>query len=85
MTDIKPFECVGTAREFLYAASLCIQELKARGERLPAVLRDIDSRVNSAELAADSSLLGEFNRVNLIPREFMCAVTEMMDYVSACD
>ena len=83
--EVKPFECVGTAEEFLYAVCTAAQQLKAKGKPLPQMLEYLGSLVDIQRLAADKSLLYEYNGEHLVPGELLYAVTEMTSYVSACD
>ena len=82
INPVKPFECVGTAREYVYAVSVKIQRIKQGGGELPALLKYFDSVTDTKATASDSSLLREFNAQNSVPPVFADAVREMYDYVS---
>lgn len=82
-SGVKPFECVGTAREVCAMLELTLRRFGG-GEK-PYLLAEYEKRrtpVTSCELRA---LFGEYNEVNSVGSEFLPAVREMYKYVSAID
>lgn len=82
-SGVKPFECVGTAREVCAMLELTLRRFGG-GEK-PYLLAEYEKRrtpVTSCELRA---LFSEYNEVNSVGSEFLPAVREMYKYVSAID
>lgn len=83
---VKPFECVGTAREYLFAVSKKTEQLKKDGKGLPVLLKYLDATADTKNIAKNGEkMLGEFNAQHLIPEKYMFAVEEMKKYVSSGD
>ena len=76
-SEVKPFECVGTAREV--RSALRLAERKFYPENRPYLLRRFDETAGGD--SADDPLR-DFNEDNSVPPEFMPAVKEMLSYVS---
>lgn len=82
-SGVKPFECVGTAREVCAMLELTLK--KFAGKEKPFLLGEYEKRrvpVSSSEI---ERLFGEYNNVNGVGEKFMPAVREMYKYVSAID
>ncbi len=77
-TPHKPFECVGTADEYLAAVSMKTEQLKNSGEPLPALLEYLSQTTDTrACAAAGKSLLSAFNGEHLVPQKFKDALKEL--------
>ena len=77
---VKPFECVGTVSEIVFALHKTVEKFRAAGKTLPVLLQHF------AETAGEytgENLLSEYNPKNNVPDEFFAAVKEMYEYVSA--
>lgn len=81
-SGVKPFECVGTAKEVNAALELT---LKKYSGTLPVLLEEYKKRRKPISDNKISEIFGEFNRINGIPSEFEDTVREMYKYVSAID
>ncbi len=82
LSQVKPFECVGTASEIRAALDLTLQ--KHMGS-LPSLLEVYHLRRSELPLSNPAEVLGEFNSVNNIPSEYQKYVEEMYAYVSGTD
>lgn len=83
---VKPFECIGTADEYLYAVSKKTEQLKKEGKNLPVLLRYLDETENTKSIVKHGEkMLGEFNAEHLVPDEFMFALKEMRKIVCTGD
>ena len=82
-SGIKPFECVGTAREVNACLELTLG--KYEGVPKPALLSEYEKRRRPVSEEEIKRLFGEFNEINGIPAEFIPAVEGMHKYVSAVD
>ena len=71
VTEVKPFECVGTINEAKYAVSLVIDKLDK--EQLPFLLNYYYKNYN---LYLDGSSILEYNNENNIPEEYEKLVKE---------
>ena len=77
---VKPFECVGTVSEIVFALHKTVEKFRAAGKTLPVLLQHF------AEMAGEytgENLLSEYNPKNNVPDEFFAAIKEMYEYVSA--
>ena len=79
LSDIKPFECIGTVREVCAALRKTIAQDKAQGKSLPALLRYADGKLPDT---ADDPLL-DFNAEHHVPPAFQSCVKEMLRFVRA--
>ena len=79
LSDVKPFECIGTVREVQAAVRMTIDRLRNAGEPLPLLLRRCDGKLPDS---ADDPLL-DFNPEHNVPDVFQPCVKEMLDYVRA--
>lgn len=85
-SPIKPFECVGTAREYLFAISKKTLMLKEKGKRLPFLLDYLDKTENIKSIVKEGEdLLFEFNSQHCVPKRFMFAVEEMKKVAAKSD
>ncbi len=83
---VKPFECVGTTREYLFAVSKKTEQLKSSGEKLPFLLEYLDRTEKTEEvMKLGIKMLEEFNTQHLVPDKFLYAVERMKTIVSTCD
>ncbi len=81
---VKPFECVGTASEYLAAVAMKTEQLKAEGKPLPPLLRYLSETTDTrACAAAGKPLLSAFNEEHLVPEKLINAVKEMQSVVAA--
>lgn len=71
VTEVKPFECVGTINEAKYAVSLLIDKLDKK--RLPFLL---NYYYKNYDLFLDGSSILEYNNENNIPEEYEKLVKE---------
>lgn len=78
---VKPFECVGTAKEIKYALSLCTERLIKEGKQLPCLLKLFSENFNIDEILKEP-VLKEFNGEHNIPAEFLKDIDGMYEYVS---
>ncbi len=82
-SPVKPFECVGTAKEYLFAVSKKTIALKKQGKRLPYLLNYLDSTEDIKQIVKKGeSLFSEFNSEHRVPEELMFAVEEMKRVVT---
>lgn len=82
-SGVKPFECVGTAREVCAMLELTLQRFGS-GEK-PYLLAEYEKRRTPVTCDELRALFGEYNDVNAVGSEFLPAVREMYKYVSAID
>ena len=80
ITDLKPFECVGTKSEFNFALMSLCKKLEKDGKELPLLCKRF--RENVDERTIDENLLKEYNALNSVPDEFLYIVMEMYKYVA---
>ena len=81
---MKPFECVGTTREYLFAVSKKTEQLKSSGKQLPFLLGYLDRTEKTEEIVKHGTrILDEFNMEHLVPDKFLFAVERMKRIVSA--
>lgn len=80
ITDLKPFECVGTKSEFNFALMSLCKKLEKDGKELPLLCKRF--RENVDESTIDENLLEEYNALNSVPDEFLYIVMEMYKYVA---
>ena len=78
-SEVKPFECVGTTAEIVFALKKTAQKFQNEGRTLPALLRHF---TETAGTGADENLLLEYEPRNNVPDEFLPAIKEMYTYVS---
>ncbi len=81
LSEVKPFECVGTVSEIEYALAVCAKNLIAEGHSLPCLIKKFTENFNIDEIA-QQPLMKEYNSVNNIPENFLNTVKEMYSYVS---
>lgn len=77
---VKPFECVGTVSEIVFALHKTVSQFRKAGRALPVLLQHF------ADIAGEytgENLLLDYNPKNNVPDEFFEAVKEMYEYVSA--
>lgn len=82
-SGVKPFECVGTAREVCAMLELTLR--KFSGEEKPFLLYEYEKRRSPVSLEEIKELFGEYNDINGIGEKFIPTVKEMYKYVSAID
>lgn len=81
---VKPFECVGTTREYLFAVSKKTEQLKSSGKQLPFLLGYLDRTEKTEEIVKHGTrILDEFNMEHLVPDKFLFALERMKRIVSA--
>lgn len=81
LSEVKPFECVGTVSEIKYAVAVCVKNLLKEGRKLPLLAEKFNRSFDINEIL-NQPLMKEFNKINNIPEEFSSAVKEMYSYVS---
>lgn len=79
-SEVKPFECVGTVSEIVFALHKTVENFCAAGKKLPVLLQHF---AQTAGEYTGENLLLEYNAKNNVPDEFFEAVKEMYEYVSA--
>lgn len=79
LSDVKPFECIGTVREVQAALRKTIARYRRAGEPLPLLLRHCEGRLPDA---ADDPLL-DFNPEHNAPEEYLPYIKEMLAVVQA--
>lgn len=77
---VKPFECVGTVSEIVFALHKSVAQFREAGRPLPVLLQHFADTVG--EYTGENLLL-DYNPKNNVPDEFFEAVKEMYEYVSA--
>ena len=82
ISEVKPFECVGTNEEINLALAMCIEQYKEDKVKLPCLLRYFNDKMSVSDILKTKYLLKDFNDVNNIPKEFMPFIKEMQKYVS---
>ncbi len=82
-SGVKPFECVGTAREV--RAMLELTLLKFSKEKKPFLLSEYEKRRIPPSFEEIKALFGEYNDINGVGEKFIPTVKEMYRYVSAID
>ncbi len=80
ITDLKPFECVGTRSEFQLALFLLCEKLKKEGKELPLLCRRFEEKCDKSKI--DKNLLNDYNALNSVPEEFVEAIMEMYKNVA---
>ena len=83
LSPVKPFECVGTVSEIVYALSLTAEKYKKEGLKLPVLLKYFSENFKISEIAEGESMLSELNSEHAVPEKFKKYITEMYNYVSA--
>lgn len=83
VTEVKPFECVGTAREIQTALKLTLHRRYDSGDALEPLLSRF--LLHSSEVESEIALLKEYNGQNNVPQHFQKAIGEMYSFVSAID
>lgn len=83
VSGVKPFECVGTAREVRAMLELTLE--KYSENKLPFLLKKYKDYEISVPENEIKTLFGELNPINGIPAELDFAVREMHKYVSNVD
>lgn len=78
-SEVKPFECVGTSTELVFALRKTVLKFQNEGRALPALLRHFAENTGTE---TDENLLTEYNPKNNVPDEFLPAIKEMYTYVS---
>lgn len=81
-SEVKPFECVGTAGELRLALAMCAVKLRDRGIALPCLLEHFCCAADIDALVGTQTLLNDFNKENNVPGEFSESVKEMYHFVS---
>ncbi|MPM83204.1 hypothetical protein SDC9_130267 [bioreactor metagenome] len=84
ISDVKPFECIGTKEEINCALQMTLNKYHQENLSLPALLKYYEEKVSFAS-DPSSDLLIEFNEENNIPQKFLAYVQEMYHYVSTTD
>lgn len=79
-SPVKPFECVGTVDEIVFALQCTAQQFIKAGRPLPVLLAHF---VEHAGATPQGDLLKAYNDENHVPSAFLPAVKEMYAYVSA--
>ena len=79
LSDVKPFECIGTVREVCAALRRTTAQYKAEGKPLPALLAYADGKLPDT---ADDPL-DDFNAAHNVPPAFQRCVKEMLRFVRA--
>lgn len=83
ISDVKPFECIGTTEEVNFALQMTLANYKNSAIELPALLKYYEKKhIKSYNCR---NLLTEFNTENNIPKKFSAYVQEMYRYVSTTD
>lgn len=78
ISEIKPFECVGTPEEVNVALQMTFEKLRG-SEKVPALLRKSNTHPFSGVSETDiTSLLNAFNKNHLVPEKFLQYLTEAM-------
>lgn len=77
---VKPFECVGTVSEIVFALHKSVAQFREAGRPLPVLLQHF---ADTAGEYTGENLLLDYNPKNNVPDEFFEAVKEMYEYVSA--
>ncbi len=80
ITQVKPFECVGTKDEFNFALWKLCEKLEKDGKPLPLLCERFKEKVDGSTI--DKNLLKEYNALNNVPDEFLYIITEMYGYVA---
>lgn len=80
ITELKPFECVGTRSEFNFAVNALIKKFEAEGRELPLLCKLYKEKVKNPQI--DENLLKDYNALNNVPEEFVEAIMEMYNYVA---
>jgi len=78
-SEVKPFECVGTTAEIVFALKKTAQKFQNEGRTLPALLRHF---TETAGTQIDENMLLEYEPRNNVPDEFLPVIKEMYTYVS---
>lgn len=76
LSDVKPFECIGTVREVRAALLRTIALYKSEGKALPLLLRHCDGKFTQ-----DDNPMTDFNEEHNVPEKFLPFVKEMFDFV----
>lgn len=84
LSEVKPFECIGTVKEVCCAVDMTVKKYRGESKNLPYLLK-LYCEQKGEGVPCDRELLTEFNEENNIPEKFMKYVTEMYNYVSAVD
>lgn len=77
---VKPFECVGTVSEIVFALHKTVSQFRKAGRALPVLLQHF---ADTAGEYTGENLLLDYNPKNNVPDDFFEAVKEMYEYVSA--
>ena len=85
LSEVKPFECVGTVEEVRCALFMVAQKYAASGTDIPFLLKKYSENSEAGCMKSPAQLLGEWNPENNVPEKFKKYITEMYDYVSATD
>lgn len=80
ITELKPFECVGTRSEFQLALKLLCERLKREGRELPMLCRRFEEKCDKSKI--DENLLKDYNALNSVPEEFVEQIMEMYKNVA---
>lgn len=83
LSPVKPFECVGTVSEIVYALSLTAEKYKKEGRSLPVLLKYFSENFETEKIAEGQAMLRELNGEHAVPEKFKKYITEMYKYVSA--
>lgn len=79
-SSVKPFECVGTVSEIVFALHKTVAQFRKADRALPVLLQHF---ADTAGEYTGENLLLDYNPKNNVPDEFFEAVKEMYEYVSA--
>lgn len=80
LAPVKPFECVGTAREFNYALSLTLKKLIENHEKIPFLLKKFADNFDLNKILSEN-IMKNFDKRNFVPKKFSEALKEFYDYV----
>lgn len=80
LTEVKPFECVGTRAEIRAALSKTIENYLSDGKELPKLLLHFQNEIEPDTKDFDR-LIRYFNYENSVPNKFKYAVEEFKTYV----
>lgn len=78
ISDVKPFECIGTVREVRAALNMTVKKYKENGIELPLLLKRY-------ECFSVDDPLNDFNSENGVPSEMKKYIEEMYNFVRSSD
>ncbi len=83
LSDMKPFECVGTVEEVRCALDMTARKYARAGADLPFLLKKYRENTKAGCTISPAQLLSEWNPEHNIPEEFIKYTAEMYNDVSA--